>query len=280
MKKLLMILLFASLSMMFVITGCSDDDGVASLSDEDIEAIEGQATMVVYDMQESIISGLTYADPTSLAKPADMSDSTFEEYDAATGWLYHFYSHSTFLGDIDGAYMSISGEESDSVRIVSNVGQYMETPDETTDTLQLRGYYEFVIGMSDDTTTINMEMISGVNGDYSGLSGAIITVDGDYDNSTTMEDGESTLIFDTEGDYDQVQITSSSDYAGVYPHAGSMSSSMHIEDSVSDDVIDVNMIFTFSATGYHGEMTINGETFTWDATWDEVEAMGVMYGGM
>jgi hypothetical protein len=32
----------------------------------------------------------------------------------------------------------------------------------------------------------------------------------------------------------------------------------------------VDMILVFNSSGYHGEMTIEGDHFTWDATWDDI----------
>lgn len=279
MKKLLTLLLLASFSLMLVLTGCSDDDATG-LSDEEVEALQQQTTLMVYGMNSSMVDGADYVNGgsalTKLARPADTSYVT---YDGTTGWWYYYFE-STFTYDDDTqGSISLSESVGDSVRMFDSNGDFQRSPTTDTDSLQLKSEGEMAISLTSDSESYSLEVEFEADADFGGLASDTISIDGVYAYDIYWTEGNDDYTYEFDSEYDQVLLVNTYDFSNSHPHSGTATVSMYIEDETNNESFSASITVTFSSTGYHGEMTIDGNTYTWDVTWDEVDDLGDEYFG-
>ena len=273
MKSAFKVFLLIAVAATIPFVGCSDKS-TNTVDNETIAAsLQTETTTLINNMGYFIDDGIDFANygVGSVAKPAD---TTYFDYDSETYWwtLYRQMDYG------DPVVWTI--EELDSVRFLDGE-TYQDEPDDSTDGLQFRITGEEVMSYATDST-MTLDYTFGC--DYASLQDDTVNVDGamTYYLEVVLGNFEYGYQFDCE--YDDVDFYSDPYSYDDHPTSGTMTVTVYIystgdaAQSIPSGNYHATMNLTFTEDGYDGAMTVEGENFTWAATWDDVQNSPV-YGG-
>jgi len=273
MRSAFKVFLLIAVAAMIPFVGCSDKS-TNTVDNETIAAsLQTETTTLINNMGYFIDDGIDFANygVGSIAKPAD---TTYFDYDSESYWW-------TLYRQVDlGDPVVWTIEELDSVRFLDGE-TYQEEPDDSTDGLQFRITGQEVMSYAVDST---MTLDYTFDSDFSDIQDDTVNIDGamTYYLEFVLGDFEYGYQFDCE--YDDVDFYSDPYSYDDHPVSGTMTVTVYIystgdaAQSIPSGNYHATMNLTFTEAGYDGSMNVEGENFTWEATWDDVQNSPV-YGG-
>lgn len=270
MKFLLKVALIAAAAAIIFMISCGDKSTGAADTDALADGLQTQTTTLVNNMGFFIGDGIGFIDDGvgSLAKPAD---TTYFTYDSDSYWWVYYRE----VGLTDPFVWNIA--ELDSIRFLDGA-EYQETPNDSTDGLQFRitGNEEMIFA-SDSTMNLEYDF----DCDYANAHSDTINADGEmaYDMDVIMGNLEYGYQFGCE--YNDIVFYSDPYGFDDHPVSGTMAievaihSNGDVAQSLPEGTFAATITLTFTSAGYEGQMTIEGDDYTWETTWDDVHASPV-----
>lgn len=266
MKTAFKVFLTIAAAALIPFVACSDKSTNTVDTETIAASLQTETTTLVNNMGYFINDGIDYVDygVGSTAKPAD---TTYFAFDSETYW-WTLYRQMN-LGD--PVVWTI--EELDSVRFIDG-DAYQEEPDDSTDGLQFRITGEEVMTYAVDST---MNLDYTFDCDYTNLQVDTVNVDGAMTYYLEIILGNFEYGYQFDCVYDDVDFYSDPYSYYDHPTAGSMTITVYIystgdaAQSIPAGDYHATMHLTFTEEGYDGDMTVEGDNFTWAATWDDVQ---------
>jgi hypothetical protein len=264
MRKLFYRPLFLILALALIIGGCSDNSTNSDIDTEAMsESLKAQTTMMVNSLGYIIGYGFDYLNEGvgPYAKPADTS---YFDFDDQTYWHTYYEDAS-----ITEPYVR-TFSELDSIRFSAG-DVHQEDPDETTNGLEFRLIGEELMQYAADSS-IALEV--RLSCDYSLGDVDTVTIDGRL--SYAMEMVLSTLEMGYDYDCEFGDIIYVYETYNHHPVSGSLTLDIGLHSSgdpaqeIPAGDFSASMTLTFDEDGYSGDLTIEGDNYTWEVSWNTV----------
>lgn len=265
MKKSLLLIIFALTASSFIVSGCGDDKSTNANDVIVVESLKEQATIMVNQLGDAFSEGFeyyNYGPGAGLGKPANTMSVIF---DTLTCWWT-----SSIEGSLQGDSVTFEFSQLDSIHFTDEVDSCQMYPDSTTYYLQFRSNGNLFMSWTADSS---FDFEHELSIDYEELNSDTVTINGAYQLYLLATEGSDSVIVDYNTDCSNVRFIDVSIYNdNMQPLSGTVSVSLHMADSREDVEVTVTISITFNETGYSGSMRYEGVTYTWDATWEEVQA--------
>jgi hypothetical protein len=229
------------------------------------EAVQAETAMMVNNLCYFFDDGLYYLNNGvgALPRPADTSYCT---YDSATFW----WTYILQLDTSDPWIMQIN--QLDSIRF-TNGNTFQDQPDDSTDRMELRIVGDQYLQFHPDSV---MTADYDIDCEYGSANTDTININGDFQYGMDLTMGSFEFIYSFVGSYDSIRYLNDIYNPDNYPISGRLDLTIDISSSgdPSQEIpagnYDAVINLVFTGSGYHGEMTIEGDHYTWDETWGNI----------
>ena len=263
MRKLYYCPLFLILAVTLIIGGCSDNSTNSNIDTEAMsESLKTQTTSLINTLGSLIGDGFDYLDE-GVGPYAKTADTSYYDFDDQSFWW-------TFYGEMSVTEPYVwTITELDSIRFSAG-DVHQETPNDSTNELEFRIIGEQITEYAADST---MGVDVYLSCDYSIGDVDTVNIDGSliYDIEIVM--GTLEISYDFDCQYEDIVYVYET-YSHPVDGSLTLDIGLHSSGDAAQNIpagnFSASMTLTFDEDGYHGDMTIEGDNYTWDVSWNTV----------